>query len=76
MKFEVTVIKENSGESEQVVFDLYHDALNHIDGKLSHWNNFNPEVTLHIYVKKIPSETDTLHVNASDVFRVGEMLSG
>jgi hypothetical protein len=76
MKFEVTVIKENDGSSEQEVFDLYHDALNYIDAKMSHWNNFNSEVTLHIYIKKIPSETDTLQVQASDIFRVGEMLNG
>lgn len=76
MRFEVTVIKENDGSSEQEVFDLYHDALNYIDSKMSHWNNFNPEAVLHIYIKKIPSETDTLHVQASDVFQVGEMLSG
>jgi hypothetical protein len=76
VRFEVTVIKENNGEAEQEVFDLYHDALNYIDSKMSHWNNFNPEVTLHIYIKKIPSDTETLHVMASDVFKVGEVLSG
>jgi hypothetical protein len=75
LRFEVTVIKENDGSSEQEVFDLYHDALNYIDSKLSHWNNFNPEVTLHIYIKKIPSGTETLNVQTSDVFKVGEMLA-
>lgn len=68
MDFEVTI------GDEVRVFEQFYDAVSFITDKMAQWNNFQPETTFYVRVRKVSSETDTLGVNVGDVMDVGELL--
>lgn len=59
-----------------MVFEQFQDMVAFFVGKAAYWNNFEPHLGLHVHVEKIPSQTDTLGVNASDEFKVSEHFRG
>jgi hypothetical protein len=72
MDFHVTVHKDNG--VEESVFEQYQDMLKHLDNTLAYWNNFESHSSLGVSVKKIPSATDTIGVNAADEFKLSDHI--
>lgn len=48
------------------VFEQYQDVLDFINEKMAYWNNFESHTMFDIWVRKIPSQTETLGVSVKE----------
>jgi hypothetical protein len=60
MDFEITI----NGETR--VYELHEDVKRFIDDKTAYWNNFAPEETLVIQLRKIPGQAETIGISVDE----------
>lgn len=61
---------------ETYAFEQYQDLISHLQEKVAAWNNFTPEQTLYIAIKKVPSQTETLGVHVADDIDAKALFGG
>jgi len=61
-------------QGTEVRFTQFNDVLEHIKTYMAQWNNFSPQMRFEVFVRKVPSEAETIKVHSGEVVQIKDVF--
>lgn len=70
MEFELQI----GPKGTPILFSQFDEVVEFIKTCMAQWNNFNPETSFNVIIRKVPSDTPTLGISTGDGIDVQDVF--